>query len=1770
MVQTSESQPIPFKSSTNLFGNALFFAPHPDDEIFGCGGAIMRHLQQGDKIKVVIVTDGGLPVHESQNVPDYPEIRKKESLAAAKILGYGQPEFLGFKDGFLKADDELIVRLIDIIRQFQPQNVYLPDHTEIHPDHLALNKAGIEAARKFPQNVNLFFYEIGQPLRPNFFLDITDIQPVLDSAIDCFTSQQAVQDYKTQIRSLHAYRSYTLGDKIKFAEAYRLMKSDELKTGETLWQEKRLNEIPNLPETITDEDFPLISVIVRTMNRPQLPEALESIASQTYPNLEVIVVDAQGEKPLDLGERCGRFPLQVVSKRKPLNRPAAANAGLDKVKGDYFCFLDEDDIILPKHIENLYAVLNFTKAPAAYDIIEKIDTNNTSISFNSSFDYLKLIWGNYIPNMAVLYRSDILCKGANFDVSFEIYEDWDFLLQVAALGEFIFHQEKGGIYRDTNSSGVFQNPEQIKNGRKNIYHKWIPTLNAQQLSDLLMSFDYFEISESGQVNQLKARIKFLTSNINDLEVLATKLKTDHDKFLALSEDTALMKKQLEVVSKQYSEKVYELEQLSVWKLIIQKMKIGKPSSIAMKFSQFRNSLIPDRIIQKIRSRNNHSKNIGLIKDSGLFDETYYRQNNPDVNASGINPAFHYLLFGGFEGRKPCDKFDSAFYLEQYPDVKESKMNPLLHYLLYGKTENRRISSIVSVEVLKERWKAKKYNQYDELSHAEILKFRGSISILFIGHDAGIGGGQMLLLSLVKWFYKNTGIDFKILLLTGGELVESYHAIAPTLVWDECKKYSPTKENFSATIREFVGKIDLVYGNTMVSSFIYDELSYLNVPVITHVHELENTIRLYESTAAIKNMRHFTALFMVASNQVAENLIKNHGIAPGKIEMVPDFIEIRDLNFNSSKNELRKKLGLPQDGMLVFGAGSITWRKGVDLFIETAIVLKQKGMTDFHFIWIGDNYWEVDRSIHNICTWDELEQKIVVQQVKNHITFLSTRENFYEYFLSGDIFFLSSREDPFPLVCLEAAQCSIPIICFENSGGMPDFVANDAGFVVPFEDVNVAAEKMVFLKTHLHHRIGLGAKAREKFLSGYTMDISAPKILTKCLRVGNFHPVVSVIVPNYNYAPFLDERLSSIYNQTFKEFEVIILDDASTDDSLAIIEKYRSKPNTSVVLNKVNSGSPFRQWQKGITAAKGEIIWIAESDDFSAPDFLALMLPFFNHPEVALAHCNSNIIDENDNITGDYTDYHRKLDFNHWKYNYRVKSTQEINFGLGVKNSILNVSSVIFRKEAIPPDIFIKLEAFKFSGDWLFYIELLKGRQIAYCHEKLNFHRRHRQTLTTQFNSDEQKKLTLLQEAAKIHARVLDLYELNPQFAEKWKFHIHEQIGAFYPTMKEDEFNKYYPYDVINNKIKELTAKAEAKQKRWVFLTTNDGASMGGSEKLWIQAALETKERGDEVIVVIKKWEPEPDFIDDLRKAGILVLFKNYFEFSQIVEFNPSLMIISIGDQDEGTEWYEQCSASKIPYVIVNQLTKEPMYWPVNEQLVPKLIKGQEGAEIVLFTGKNNLRVMEKRLGHPITNSGIFYNPTGTERNINIPYPKSGEKLQIAIVGNLHNIHKGQQLAIELFAKQKWRVRPVHLNIYGKGQDEDELKRQVYDRYLTNVTFCGFANDLTEVWAQNHAIFLPSYMEGLPIVLMSAMLCARVSIATDIGSHTEVISDNVSGFIAAKPGVEALDEALERAWQRREEWEKMGLEARSAILKFLPEDPLRFFIHRIELFSMVQS
>lgn len=205
------------------------------------------------------------------------------------------------------------------------------------------------------------------------------------------------------------------------------------------------------------------------------------------------------------------------------------------------------------------------------------------------------------------------------------------------------------------------------------------------------------------------------------------------------------------------------------------------------------------------------------------------------------------------------------------------------------------------------------------------------------------------------------------------------------------------------------------------------------------------------------------------------------------------------------------------------------------------------------------------------------------------------------------------------------------------------------------------------------------------------------------------PQVSVIVPNYNHAPYLRQRLDSIFNQTFHDFEVIILDDCSTDNSKEIIEEYRDRPQVShIVYNETNSGSPFKQWAKGFELAKGEYIWIAESDDWAELKFLSTLVPVLeNNPNVAIAFCNSLWISPLS---------HKKSDV--FSTDKLIKGSIFFNKYMATKNSICNASSAIFRKKNLKK-INPYYQSFFGCGDWLFWIEHCWLGDIFYSNQTLN-------------------------------------------------------------------------------------------------------------------------------------------------------------------------------------------------------------------------------------------------------------------------------------------------------------------------------------------------------------------------------------------------------------------------------------------------------------------
>jgi hypothetical protein len=192
---------------------------------------------------------------------------------------------------------------------------------------------------------------------------------------------------------------------------------------------------------------PPVSVVVRTMGRTTLPRALDSIAAQTHKPLEIVLVDAAGSGMTMTSHR--GVPVHAVGTGRPLPRPQAANAGLDAARGEWICFLDEDDEIAPQHLAQLVAVALLSGALASYSQTRLVaaDGGTTRIFGGGPFDRAALLRSNYLGTAAVLFSRELLRRGCRFDESLDTLEDWDFWLQLSAHGDFAFSGQPTASWR---------------------------------------------------------------------------------------------------------------------------------------------------------------------------------------------------------------------------------------------------------------------------------------------------------------------------------------------------------------------------------------------------------------------------------------------------------------------------------------------------------------------------------------------------------------------------------------------------------------------------------------------------------------------------------------------------------------------------------------------------------------------------------------------------------------------------------------------------------------------------------------------------------------------------------------------------------------------------------------------------------------------------------------------------------------------------------------------------------------------------------------------------------------------------------------------------------------------------------------------------------------------------------------------------------------------------------------------------------------------------
>ena len=437
-----EADTIPYDAARLLGERLLVLAPHPDDEVIGCGGLVAQHLAQRRAVRVLVATDGAEADPAAADRAKYRGTREEESRRALAILGDADIHFLRFADRAL--DDAVAVSLREHLLAFRPDLICVPSPVEIHPDHLALSRAFCELVQR---DATLFadlaiarvaFYEVSQPLRPNTLVDITDVADRKYQAIAAHASQTAIRDYPAYARGLNAYRALTLPPQAKFAEGYWTTDIQTLRTTPFSALRAAVGAPPEIE--VTRATLP-VTVIIRTKNRPaMLREAIDSVRANEHP-AEIVVVNDGGDAP-----RVEKS-VKLVQHDRPAGRSEAMNAGVKAATTKFIAFLDDDDLYYPEHLSTLAAAAQAAPASAAWytDAVSaflaiggagRYEKNASLRIFGADFDRELLLVDNYIPLPTLLVERTAFLEAGGFDREFDLFEDWDFLIRLSQRGDF--------------------------------------------------------------------------------------------------------------------------------------------------------------------------------------------------------------------------------------------------------------------------------------------------------------------------------------------------------------------------------------------------------------------------------------------------------------------------------------------------------------------------------------------------------------------------------------------------------------------------------------------------------------------------------------------------------------------------------------------------------------------------------------------------------------------------------------------------------------------------------------------------------------------------------------------------------------------------------------------------------------------------------------------------------------------------------------------------------------------------------------------------------------------------------------------------------------------------------------------------------------------------------------------------------------------------------------------------------------------------------------
>ncbi len=1121
-----------------------------------------------------------------------------------------------------------------------------------------------------------------------------------------------------------------------------------------------------------------------------------------------------------------------------------------------------------------------------------------------------------------------------------------------------------------------------------------------------------------------------------------------------------------------------------------------------------------------------------IRNSGLFDASYYLATYQDVSPLPSDPILHYCEHGWREGRNPSRIFDTNFYLSTNSDVKDEGINPFCHYVKFGRNEERQTQSATGSGA---HLIAAFSSHERALKEAEVIRGSGLFDSSYyiamyrdiqpppadpIYHycERGWREGRNPSDEFSTDFYRTAYPDI------------GKSAINPFWHYLVAGRAESRQVNHSGEARY---EDDAYFG---LSDGDIQLIAYYATSTEGAVHEhsrkgMRQSAVPHPDLATDPDDDHAKLLKQAS-------IARNHGLSAWcfPVESSQDFSQENALGVFIENYDV--DMGFILDISLC----SVRFDHKLFEVIEAALAderyLTIEGRSILVLTLPSDDALSVEAlaSFYAMLAADRVDQLYLIMRRDGSL--YQTTDVFDEYRFDAILDFPISRVPgetgvfkplnkngvdsvPYSIIVSQA----IERIEISRERDIACYQAVTLGH----DDTQINSERPLrytrcqqseyrrwldaaIEHTRSHHDMGRRllflnswndwqrrAVLEPDQTAGYAKLNETSRALLG-LPEAQALPKVSIIVPNYNHSSYLRRRLDSIYRQTYKNIEVLLLDDCSTDSSREMLLEYADRyPNlTKTFFNQKNSGGVFRQWAKGIKAASGDLIWIAESDDYCDINFLEELVRCFDDEAVMLANAKVEFVRSDETVIPNEFERHFK-DLgcrSKWKWSYVNTAHQEVTEALGIINTVVNASAAIFRR---PIDMSLLDDetwlSMRVVGDWIFYLHQIRGGKIAYSVDTVSYFRRHEESTAASSYTQEYfyRELGL---AAQTVNRLYDVpFSVLNQCRDKCRWYFQINGGT-----SDDEFSAWFDEGRV------LQAKHHRSPN---IIVSTHGFYPGGAEILPIRMANEFKKQGHSVLLLSCAHGSREDGIRRLLRKDVPVI-----ETSDIEATKDLLDDFGI-EALNSHQWHVQKYPTQVPDVFQNlkahvaSLHGMIEYGDAFGVTLEQLRSAHGNVSTWVYTADKNIGPFIEHCLFEENSSRFVKLPNGMEPPVISPIKRS----EIGIPQDAFVLccvsraipEKGWTETIQAVAQaREISGQDIRLILVGNGP--------VYDDYCANgapsfVYLAGFSENSVGFYAAaDMGIMLTKFRsESFPLTIVDCMFADRPYIATAVGEIRDMLS-----------------------------------------------------------------